>query len=562
MQTPPPPLLVAAFLLLTGAAPEPARETHALLKDGTRLPLFNVKSDPTPVAKVGPTAVTLRELTDALAAVHQERGAQAAGGKDFGPVLDRLVNVHLVVLEAQAMGIPDLPEFRSAMTVAEERLLRQGLKQKVLAGVKADPRDVERATRDALREWTLRLALFPKEADARAFRASLQGGASFEAALKKPLAEQKARGGTHPQVLREPQLPVDLRKALRGLGKGQVTRPAKADGGFVVAQMLGKRQVDDPAEREKVRASVEAATRVDVLRDYYRKLTRKYAQVDEALLKKLDLGAPRPGLEALAKDERILARIQGEKPLTVGDLVQEIRTKFFHGAETQQSAGRLDARKQSIFDDMMEKRLFVKEARGQGMQDEAEFKYQLQQYADQIALAAAVERVVAPSVSVNDEDLRRHYREHQKDFTTPAMYKLDGIAFSRPAEAQEAMRKLRGGTDIRWLRANAEGQLPLDKTALQLDGSTVSAAEMPEGLADALAGSRNGDFRLYAHPDGGQYVVQVVEYFPPQTRPFESVKDDLSTKVHGEKLNRAFREWTDTLRKHYPVEILIARFGD
>lgn len=559
------PFLIVALLLLAAAAPgtdRPIAETYAVLKDGTKLPLFSEKTDLTPVAKVGPAAVTLRELTDALATVHQEHGSKAAGGKDFGPVLERLVNVHLVVLEAQAMGIPDLPEFRTSMTVAEERLLRQNLKQQVVAGVKADPRDVERAARDALREWTLRMALFAKEADARAFRSAVQGGASFEGAHQKALAEKKAKGRPEPQALRETQLPLELRQALRGLGKGQVTRPVKAEGGFLVAQVLGKRHLNDPGERAKVTASVEAATRVSVLRDYYGKLTKKYAQVDEALLKKVDLEAPSPGLEALEKDERVLARIQGEKPITVSDLVKEIRTKFFHAVDTQQRRGKLNARKQSTFDDMMEKRLFVKEARAQGMQEQPDFKYQMQQYADQLSLSGAIERVVVPSVTVADEDLRRYYREHQKELTTPAMFKLDGIAFGRAAEAQEALRKLRGGTDLKWLRANAEGQLPPEKWALQLDGRTVSAAEMPAGLADALAGSRNGDYRLYAHTGGGQYVVQVVEYFPPQSQPFESVKDALSTRVRGEKLNRAFREWTDTLRKHYPVEILIARFGD
>jgi parvulin-like peptidyl-prolyl isomerase len=553
------------LLLLAGAAPKPDRpvaETHALFKDGTRLPLFTEKSDPAPVARVGPSVVTLRELTDALAAVHQEHVSPAAGGKDFGPVLDRLVNVHLVVLEAQAMGIPELPEFRSSMAAAEERLLRQDLKQRVVAGVKADPRDVERASRDALREWTLRLVVLEKEADARAFRAALQSGVSFEEAHKKALAEKKARGRLEPQAMRETQLPVELRKALRGLRKGEVTRPVKTEGGFLLAQMLGKRQVDDPQERAKVQASVEAATRVDVLRDYHRKLVKKYAQVDEDLLRKLDLEAPAPGLGALEKDGRILARIQGEKPIAVSDLVKEIRSKFFHSVENQQRRRKLNAQKQTVFDDMMEKRLFTKEARAQGLQDQAYFKYQLERYSDQMALSAAIERVVRPSVSVTDDDLRRHYREHQREFTSPSTFKLDGIAFGRAADAQEALRKLRGGTDLKWLRANAEGQLEVDKMALRFDGSTASANELPEGLADALAGTRAGDYRLYAHPGGGQFVIQVVEHTPPQAQPFESVKDGISTRVHGEKLNEAFRQWTGKLRQHYPVEILIARFGD
>lgn len=564
MNAPPRPLLLAALLLTAGATPDadkPVGETYAVLKDGTRLQLFAEKSDPTPVARVGTSVVTLRELTDALATVHQEHASQSAGGKDFAQVLDRLVNVRLVVLEAEAMGIPELPEFRSAMAVAEERMLREALKRKTLAGVKADPRDLERASRDVLREWTLRPVLFEKEADARAFRKRLDGGTRFEDALAKAVADKKAKGRVDPQPMRETQLPPALRKALRGLSKGQATAPVKVEGGFVVAQMLGKRQVDDPQERAKVRASVEAATRVDAMRAYYLTLVKKYARVDEKLLRAIDFEAEKPGLEALAQDERTLAQIQGEEPITVARLVTELRKKFFHGPERQQRKGALNAQARTTFDDLLEKRLFAKEARAQGLQDQPEYKYQLQQFADQLALSAAVERAVLPALKVTDDDLRRYYREHEREFAAPATFRLDGIAFARAADAQEALRKLRAGTDLKWLRANAEGQLPLDEAGPRLDGSAVAVSDMPEALGQILAEARTGDYRLYAAPGGAQYAIQVVERLPPQIQPFESVKDTIQTTVLGRKLNEAFQQWAGTLRQHYPVEILIARFG-
>ena len=564
-------LLLAATLLFAprlaaGAGPVPAQapqpaETYAHFKDGRKLPLFTRESDPTPVAKVGTEVVTLRDLTDALAVAHQERGARTAGEKDFTAILERLVDLQLVVLEAQAMGIPELPEFRSAMAAAEDRMLREALKQKVVAGVRPDPREVERASRDALREWKIRSILFQKAEDARRLHAALKGGARFEQLARKAHDEKKARGGLEPALLRETQLPLELRKALRKLPAGAATAPVKIEGGFLVAQVLGQRQVRDPQERSKIEASVAAAARLDVLRRYYRTLVKKYAKVDERLLQSLDLQMEKPGLEGLEKDDRTLAQIEGEKPIKVSELVAELRGRFFHGVERQAKRGKLAARKQSTFDDMLEKRLFSKEARQQGLHGQADFKRQLKEYADQLAVSATIERVVLPEVKVTDDEVRQYYQKHRSELTTPLMLKLEGLAFARQADAEEAVKKLRAGTDFKWLAANAEGQLDRAKQPLQLDGSTVSANDFPRALADALAGAKAGDFRLYADPGGAHYAIHVIEQFPPQVRPFEAVKDSLAGKAQSEKLNEAFRQWTGKLRQHYPVEILIARFG-
>jgi predicted Zn-dependent protease len=141
------------------------------------------------------------------------------------------------------------------------------------------------------------------------------------------------------------------------------------------------------------------------------------------------------------------------------------------------------------------------------------------------------------------------------------MVKLEALAFEKPADAQEAFKKLRAGTDFKWLAANAERQLDPAKSTLQLDGSTLTWNDLPEGLSDALAGAKTGDYRL--HGAGSvQYVIHVIELFPSEVQPFEAANEALSKRVYGEKLNQAFKAWTAALRKQYPVEILIARLGD
>jgi parvulin-like peptidyl-prolyl isomerase len=542
-------------------AAQPAAETYALFKDGRRVPLFNQQYDSTPVAKVGTDVVTLGDLTDALATVHQERGESKAGGKDFGVVLDRLIDVHVVVLEAESMGITELPEYKTAVEAATEKAAREALRRDVGASARADPRDVDRALRANLREWKVRSVLFEKEEDAKRFDASLRSGGSFEALAAHAVADGKAKGGGQPEFVRATSLAPPVHEALRKLAVGAASRPIKIAGGWTVVQVLGQRQGDDPQERAKVEAGMSAAARLDALRAFYLQLVKKYAQVDRKLLRKLDLEAEKPGLDALERDPRALARIEGEKPISVGELVIELRRKFFHGAERQAKERKLNAKKETTFDDMLEKRLFVKEARARKLQERDDVRREVTEYADQLALSAAIERAVVPEVKVAEEDVRKYYEANKGELTTPAMAKLEGLAFEKPADAQEAFRKLRAGTDFKWLAANAERQLDPAKSTLHLEGNTFMWNDLPEGLSDALAGAKTGDYRLYG-AGSGQYVIHVIELFPSAIQPFEAVKEALSKRVYGEKLNQAFKAWTSALRKQYPVEILIARLGD
>jgi hypothetical protein len=542
-------------------AAQPAGETFAIFKDGKKVPLFSQQYDSTPVAKVGADAVTLGDLTGALATVHEGRGESKAAGKDFGAVLDRLIDVRVVVLEAESMGITELPEFKAALGAASDKAAREALRRDVGARARPDPREVERAVKVNLREWKVRSLLFEKEGDAKGFDAALRSGGSFEALAAHAVADKKAKGGSQPEFVRATSLAPPVNEALQKLAVGAVSRPIRILGGWTVVQVLGQRQANDPEERAKVEAGMAAVARVAELKAYYQKLVKKYAQVDRRLLKKLDLEAEKPGLDALEKDSRSLARIEGESPIAVRDLVIEMRKKFFHGPERQAKERKLNAKKDATFDDMLEKRLFMKEARAQKLEQREDVKRMMREYGDQLALSAAIERAVVPEVKVADDDVRKYYEAHKKELATPAMVKLEGLAFAKPAAAQDAFKKLRAGTDFKWLAANAEGQLGPAMSVLRLEGNTFTWSDLPEGLSGALAGAQTGDYRLYG--DGNaQYVIHVIELFPSEVQPFESVKEALSKKVYGEKLNQAFKAWTTTLRQHYPVEILIARFGD
>jgi hypothetical protein len=342
---------------------------------------------------------------------------------------------------------------------------------------------------------------------------------------------------------------------------GEVSAPVKVGEGHAVLLLEDVRIPDDPGMRADAERIVMAPKHQEALRDHYRALAKKYATVDRKLLASVDYHARRPGLPALEKDRRVLARIRGEAPVTVADLTAELRTQFFHGMDRAAQEKRINEKKQQFFDSLLYRRLLDKEVKVQRVADEPEFRRDLAYYERSVVFTAFLERVVVPEVKVTEEDERAYYDGHQAELTYPDLYKLETIAFPRPADAQSACEKLRSGTDVKWLKANADGQLEPKKRSLQVDGTTVTATSMPEGLASVVSGAGAGDCRIYAPSDQECYAVLVVDRVSTRVQPFEEAREAIGEKVFKEKIASSLKDWAGKLREAHEVKVFVTGIG-
>jgi parvulin-like peptidyl-prolyl isomerase len=567
-----PRLLPVALLALAPAfapaAPEAGKPAApgaaAYLKDGRKVPLFAEASEHVPVARVGDAVITMRELADGLATSHLSHGAEAhAQKRDPQVILDRLVDLRLMAIEARAMGIADLPQYKASVEAFRSTSLRDVLKEGYTSPLKPDRQKVERVYRDAVREWKVRSLLFAAEADARDFASRVSGGGAFDALAAEALAGKKAKGSSESELLAEKKVLPEVLAELRKLGPGQVSPVIKVGSGFAVVLLEAQQYPEDPERRAAAEWTVLQARHNEELVRQYRLLVKKYAKVDRVLLKKLDFEARKPGLEALLRDKRPLVRIQGEAPVAVADLAQEIRGTYFHGAEEiagNKTKRALNQRKESSLDNLLGRRLFTKEALARKVQDSDTFRYRLQDYESSLLVTAAIERAVAPDVQVKEADLKAYYEAHKAEFTYPRFFRVEGLVFGDAKEAEATLKKLRAGTDFQFLARNADGRMDPATARMRFDG-VLSAADLPPEVQKSLAGARSGEVRL--HHDGDQHhVVHVVEEIPPQAKPFDEARAEIEKKVQGEKLGQAVKDWVARLRKAYPVEVYLARIGD
>ena len=560
--------LFAAFLL-AGSAPTAAEPAgaYALVQGPSgpiKAPLFSEEHAALPVARVQDRVVTLQDLSEALRAAHETHAPSAvnAGKKDFSPVLDRLIGMQLIALEAHEMGIDALPDIREEMDRYSRASLREVLKARIGKGVEADPAEVDVLYKNAVREWKVRSVFVPVEADAKALLASVKSVEGWDESVKAAIAARKIKGGEESQIIsRKLKALPPVLGALEHLKEGDVAGPVRLEKGFAMLRVEELRYPADPQAKEEAEQWSKGRKQTAAVYDVYKRLLRTRAKVDEKLLKSLDLERKKPGFAALSKDRRALARIEGASAVTVADLAAAIGEEFFHGIQRAIQEKKVNARKLPVFDNLMYQRLFDAEARRQGIPGSPEYRKLVGDHRDALVFGKFVEKAILPDVKVTEGDVRKYYDEHATQFSLPAFYTLSSIGFERQRAAQAAHEKLKGGTDFKWLKGNADGQLPDGKRAVEFDGSTVSARAVPRDLGRLLANAKAGDLRLYASPEGGHYVIQVKAVTPPSPMSYVEAREEIAPKIQQQKVKQALDDWIAKLRKARPVTVYITQLS-
>jgi hypothetical protein len=563
----PAPAADGAYAVLS-SVPAPPRAGCRVARDlggELRAALYAEETAACPVARLAGDEISLGELAGALEGGHVAKGSKASRGEkpkgmDFAPTLDRLVDVRLLVHEAREMGLLELPEAKEAMDAFRASTLRTMLQEQASAGARPDPAEVDRLFKAAVKEWKLRSILFGKEEDARAFRQAVGKGGAFERLAKAEIAAQRAQGG-EPGFVPPRQLAPELAVAAGALQQGQVSQPVKVASGWVVLRLEGVRYPDDAQAREQARRQSLAAQQHQAVRRFHRSLVKRYAAVDQKLLDGLDFEiGGEAGFQALTKDQRPIARIQGEPPLTVADLADDLAKKYFHGVADPIKEHRVNPHKAETFELLLGVRLFAREARERKLEQTPAFLRKVEAYDRVLAFNTFLERVILPGVKVVEGEVQARYEQRQAEFTTPQLWRLDGLGFAEARAADAALEKLRGGTDPEWLRANADGRLDPARQQLRLDGGLVAASALPASLARALTGARPGEYRRYASDDGAQhYVVRVVDQVAPGVRPYQDAREQLARQLQGEKVAAALRDYAARLRQVQQVEVLVTR---
>ena len=226
------------------------------------------------------------------------------------------------------------------------------------------------------------------------------------------------------------------------------------------------------------------------LKKYYDGLVKKYAKIDEKLLKKLDFEAKKPGFEALKKDTRVLATVQGQPPSPWGSCPRRSPSSSSTAWTTPPS--RSGSTRPRAPRSTRSSRRAVVAARGGalGIPRPPSTSGAARRLARACVFGAFVRKVVLPDVKVDEAAVRKYYDAHKADYTLAAFYKLESIGFATQKDAEAAVAKLRSGTDFKWLNANADGKLAAGQGHRAPRRRASAPRRMTPAFAKAMEGAK------------------------------------------------------------------------
>jgi parvulin-like peptidyl-prolyl isomerase len=521
-----------------------------------KLPLVKGKSV---VAMVNDEPITLEEFKEELAALNKGKAEkEMADKKGEAELLRRLVNSRLMVQEARRIGLDDLPDAKSLVDVFSKIALREMLVERHLKNVKADEKGVERLYRELIGEWKINSILIEKEEEAKKVEEELKAGKNFDELVKKLIEEGMAKGGEEKTYLKKKDLNPEIAEALSKMEVGSISPIIPLKNGFVILKVEDIRYPDNPEAKDKAKKDGLALEKGKGLKEYVSALMKKHSVIHRKVLDSIDFESKEPGFEALLKDKRVVAEIKGEKPIAVGEMTEQLRQQFYHGVNRAIESKKVNSAKVSTLEEMVYKRVLRKEALRLGIDKTKEFRNKVIHYERSVIFGAFVQRAIVPDVQIREEDIKNHYNEHNKEFTSSEMVKVMSLAFGKRGDAEAAIEKLRKGADFQWLMGNAEGQLDKNTAGLiYFEGSAVATKSLPEGMQKALSGVRSGDFRLYASPEGHFYALSIIEMVPSKPQPYEEAREMIAKRVFNEKLGKAVEAWADKLREVSDVKIYL-----
>jgi parvulin-like peptidyl-prolyl isomerase len=245
----------------------------------------------------------------------------------------------------------------------------------------------------------------------------------------------------------------------------------------------------------------------------------------------------------------------------VAQMSQAMQEKFYHGMKNLKGP-KLIKTKHDVVESLIQKRLFILEARKRGLDKTAAYKNMVAEYERSMLWGAFIQKVVARDVKLRDEDLRAYYHDHAGDYQSAKMVKIRSLAFGKEADAIAALEKLRKGADFNWIKTNVEGRLDASKEEeddLRIsEDQLVPINAINPDVQKALSGVKAEEFRMFESKQGHFYVLYVTEMVPPMQQPFEQVEQGVRNQVFFIKLNEALNEWVRKLKESADIKVYLA----
>jgi hypothetical protein len=214
--------------------------------------------------------------------------------------------------------------------------------------------------------------------------------------------------------------------------------------------------------------------------------------------------------------------------------------------------------KNTLEENILFRRLFLKEALRMGLDKTEEYEKGVQAFERKTLFSEFINKVIVPEAKVKDDMVRKYYDEHVSEYSSPKMLRLRALVFDNGDSAREALDLLRKGADFKWMSANAEHQVKRDaEGVMQFEGNVLSLSALPQDVSKVVADAKEGDYKLYKSQAGHFYVLAIEKVYPATPTPYAEVRQSIAQELFRKRIPEQIEEWAAKLRKVYEVKMYL-----
>jgi len=244
-------------------------------------------------------------------------------------------------------------------------------------------------------------------------------------------------------------------------------------------------------------------------------------------------------------ENKILASVNG-KNITEQDL-QIAMSRF---PQENQTYFKSEQGKKQLLDQMISFELVYNYAKDSKLEDEEEFKNQLELMKKDLLIQAGVKKIL-DTVTVSDDDVKNFYDNNKEMFNSEETVSAKHILVDSKDKADDIMNKINSGMNF--------------EEAAQQFSSCPSAAHggnlgefgrgrmVPE-FEQAAFQLAVGEVSEPVQTQFGYHIIKVESKSEPSVKPYDEVKATIATNLLHEKQNAAYINFVNDLQEDYKVE--------
>ena len=523
------------------------------------------------VAQIGDAEITVDQLQEFMAGLPEYTKTEHTGVEEARNHLNTMINIELMIMEAQAADLDESPEFRARLAQVRREKLVSTFQDRAL--------EVEEEVEESeVREYAERMGLtrairladimVPSRENALAVLRELKNGVPFGQVAKQWSINKKtlAQGGDLGRYTTREQMITPLQDKLFSLALGQVSEPIKIGGHYSIFTVIADSTIElSPDRKLAIQMGLKEEKKQRARSTLVAELKEKYhLELDREGLA-LIVEKVRGGTSFAAEAERniVLYRYDGGE-ITAQDLAEADRALKGNAlAQISDSSQVVAFAERHVVPNAM----LVEAALRAGVDEEAATVEWLDDQAKQFLIRALRARVLRAKVTIAENELRQFYEAHAERYLHPEQIEVQEILVETETEALRLMEQIQKGAplgdlakkySIRSLEdRDEEGRFHFHLFEKDFFGGFVEVAEKAE--IGALTGP--------AKVNEGYSIFKVLSR-GRKRETFAEAEWRVRSQLKREKEKKTFNQFIEELRNKYAAKMVIrednlkAAFGE